>query len=74
MKNPRESGDFFIEASTQKRWYKTIYLKFFAFFVIPVFAVTKKSVHHLPIAKVSFAFLQYLSLQLLKNLYIIFNN
>ena len=46
MKNPRESGDFFIEASTQKRWYKTIYLKFFAF-------------------------LQYLSLQLLKNLYII---
>lgn len=31
MKNPRESGDFFIEASTQKRWYKTIYLKFFAF-------------------------------------------
>ncbi len=49
MKNPRESGDFFIEASTQKRWYKTIYLKFFAI-------------------------LQYLSLQLLKNLYIIFNN
>ena len=38
MKNPRESGDFFIETSTQKR-------KFFAF-------------------------LQYLSLQLLKNLYI----
>ncbi len=56
MKNPRESGDFFIEASTQKRWYKTIYLKFFAFFVIPVFAVAKKSVYHLPIAKVSFAF------------------
>ena len=56
MKNPRESGDFFIEASTQKRWYKTIHLKFFCFSAIPVFAVTKKSVYHLPISEVSFAF------------------
>ena len=28
----------------------------FCYSAIPVFAVTKKSVHHLPIAKVSFAF------------------